>query len=624
MVIPNILKPRFSLPALSGLILITGLMALSAAQAQTIPVRPRIASDVIVDPLVIINVDDDLPIFIRATPAAPLDPKKDAARLMRQATFGATRDAINAAMALGPAAWVEAEFAKPIVSHVTTVKADPRLIPDPWAVTMPSLWKQYFEGNDQLRQRVGYALLQIFVVSMNNNAVLDAPCGAAAYADIMNLHAFGNVRNLLKDVSLSPVMGEYLSMKESAKADPILGTQPDENYAREVMQLFSVGTVMLNNDGSTKLGPDGNPIPTYTEDTVKDMAKALSGWTFAGQDQNNQYRWIYPDLWDPDPVIRTNKACAAWSSPMQPWTGTRYRSADDTRNITGQPHDAGAKTLLVYPGAPYSNLPAGQTAQTDLENVIDNLFNHPNVGPFLSKQLIQRLVTSNPSPQYIGRVAAKFNNNGSGVRGDMKAVLRAILLDSEARNLTIAGRATYGKLTEPVVRFVQLHRAFNGKRADGYYDFWDFGAPTALNQSPMHAPSVFNFYHPTFTPAGPLALTNLVGPEFEITNASSVAGFADFSKWGIIGGFDHGSSDTGNRILPDYSYYINLANTPQQLIDELDWVLCANGMSSTFKSALVTSVGKVVNTNNIPAQNLERLNMALWLIINSPDYSVQK
>jgi hypothetical protein len=206
----------------------------------------------------------------------------------------------------------------------------------------------------------------------------------------------------------------------------------------------------------------------------------------------------------------------------------------------------------------------------------------------------------------------------------MKAVIRAILLDSEARNLTVAARATYGKLTEPVVRFVQLHRAFNAKRASGYYDMWDFGAPTALNQSPMHAPSVFNFYHPTYMPAGPLTQSNLVGPEFEITNASSVAGYADFSKWGIIGGFDHYSSTVGNRILPDYSYYINLASTPQQMVDELDWVLCANGMNSTFKAAVVQSVGKVVNANNIPAQNLERLNMALWLIINSPDYSVQK
>jgi uncharacterized protein (DUF1800 family) len=400
MVIMHTLKSRFSRPALSGLVLIASQLMAPFADAQTIPARPRLAADVIQDTLTVIYVDEDLPLFFRAPPAAPQDPKKDASRLMRQATFGANRDVINAVASQGPAAWIEAEFAKPITSHLTTVKADPRLVPDPWAVTMPSLWKQYFEGDDQLRQRIGYALMQIFVVSLNNNTVGDAPCGAAAYADLMNLHAFGNVRNLLKDVTMNPIMGEYLSMKESAKADPLLGTQPDENYAREVMQLFSIGTVMLNNDGSVKLDASGNAIPTYTEDTVKDFAKALSGWTFAGQNQTQPWRWLYPDIWDSDPNIRTQKACAAWSSPMQPWTGAAYRSADDKRNITGQPHDSGPKTLLLYPGAPYSSLPANQSAQTDLDNLIDNVFNHPNVGPFLSRQLIQRLVTSNPTPQY--------------------------------------------------------------------------------------------------------------------------------------------------------------------------------------------------------------------------------
>jgi hypothetical protein len=276
--------------------------------------------------------------------------------------------------------------------------------------------------------------------------------------------------------------------------------------------------------------------------------------------------------------------------------------------------------LLVYAGAPYSTLPPNQSPMTDLDNVIENIFNHPNVGPFLAKRLIQRLVTSNPSPQYIQRVALKFNNNGSGVRGDMKAVISAILLDSEARNLTVAGQPTYGKLTEPVVRFVQLHRAFNATRANGYYDLWDFGAPSALNQSPLHAPSVFNFYHPDFTPAGPLQATNLVGPEFEITNASSVAGFSDFSKWGIINGFDHYDTlNPGHQVLPDYSYYLGIVGTPQALIDELDIVLCAGGMNAAYKAQVVQSVTAV------PAsQGLERVNLALWLIINSPDYSVQK
>jgi uncharacterized protein (DUF1800 family) len=589
--------------------------------------KPSFTADLAGAYVVTLVVNDGLqssaPASVTITAAGATDPRRDAARFLRQATFGATRAAIDALVTQGYAAWLEEQFAKPATSHLATVRADPNLPANPWAVTMPSVWKQFFEGEDQLRQRVGFALSQIFVVSLNNDRVLSAPCGPAAYLDLLNRGAFGNARDLLKDITLNPAMGEYLSMKESAKADPVLQTQPDENYAREVMQLFSVGTVMLNLDGSTKLDGLGKPIPTYTEDTVKGFAKALSGWTYAGQDQSNPWRWLYPDIWDPDDNIRTQKACPAWSSPMQPWTGN-YRSVDDKRTIVGPAHDTGSKQLLVYAGARYSTLPANQSPQADLENVIDNVFNHPNVGPFLSRQLIMRLVTSNPSPQYVARVATRFNDNGSGVRGDMKAVVRAILLDSEARSLSAAGAPSFGKLTEPVVRFVQLHRAFAAKRANGYYDIWDLGAPAFLNQSPLHAPSVFNFYHPDYAPAGPVSRSGLVGPEFEITNASSVAGFADFSRWGIINGFDHYNSDAGRRILPDYGYYLALTATPTQLVDELDLVLCAAGMNAALKAQIAQAVGKVFWSGNPSGQALERLNMALWLVINSPDYSVQK
>jgi hypothetical protein len=262
---------------------------------------------------------------------------------------------------------------------------------------------------------------------------------------------------------------------------------------------------------------------------------------------------------------------------------------------------------------------------SSLENLIDNVFHHPNVGPFLAKQLIQRLVTSNPAPAYIDRVVQKFNDNGQGVRGDLKAVIRAILLDNEARSAAIARQPSYGKLTEPVIRFVQMHRAFNATRPNGYRGLYDFSASTELNQNPLRAPSVFNFYPPDYSPAGPLAQNGLLGPEFAITDSTSVAGFADFSKWGIIGGFDHSSSTPGNRMIPDTSFYLALASSPQELIDELDLLLCAGGMNATFKAQVVSSVSKVKIANPITAaQRAERLNMALWLIINSPDYSVQK
>lgn len=548
-----------------------------------------------------------------------------AARFLRQTTFGYNRDAIVGLMNQGYSAWLEEQFAKPAVSHLSTVQADPDRIAKPWDVMMPSIWKQYFEGEDQLRQRVAFALSQIFVISLSNATINDAPCGAAAYLDILNTQAFGNVRPLLRDVTLNAAMGEYLSMKESAKGDPVLQTQPDENYARELMQLFSIGLWMLNDDGTRKLDGNGQPIPTYSEDTVKNFAKVLSGWTFAGQNQNDPSRWLNPDLWDADPAIRAAKSCAAWGAPMAPWTEV-YRSADNKRYLSGPAHDTGPKTLLAYAGAPHTDIAEYRYGDSladyvrgSLEKAIDNVFNHPNVGPFLVRQLIQRLVTSNPSPAYIERVVQKFNNDGSGVRGDMKAVLRAILLDPEARNSATAKLPSYGKLSEPAIRFVQMHRAFNARRPNGYHGLWDFSAPTALNQNPLRAPSVFNFFHPDYVPSGPLSQNGLLGPEFEITDASSVAGYAAFSKYAMIGGFDHSSSTPGNRMLPDYSFHLALTGTPQTLIDELDLLLCAGGMSAEFKKQLVQSVGKVASS-----QRDERLNMALWLIINSPDYSVQK
>jgi hypothetical protein len=323
------------------------------------------------------------------------------------------------------------------------------------------------------------------------------------------------------------------------------------------------------------------------------------------------------------------KACPAWSTPMEPWA-TAFNSADNARIIPGPAHDTGAKQLLAYLGAPYSTLPAGQSARNDLENALDNLFFHPNVGPFLAKQLIQRLVTSNPSPAYVLRVARKFNDNGSGVRGDMKAVVRAILLDSEARSLAVAGQPAFGKLTEPAVRFVAYHRAFHGRRASGYYDLYDLSSPDDLGQNPLKAPSVFNFYHPDYSPAGPLTDARLVGPEFEITNASTISGFAEFANVNFIMGFEnYRSDDPGRRIMPDYTEYLPLTDNPAQLIDALELVLCAGCLNPAFKAQLVDAIGKV-NWGNPSAPDRaeylrqEKLHAALWQIINSPDYSVQK
>jgi uncharacterized protein (DUF1800 family) len=551
-------------------------------------------------------------------------PQADAARLLAQATFGATQAEITRVAGLTPLAYLEEQFALAATSHLNTVRNDPLYPSAPYAVAMPSIWKQYFEANDQLRQRVVFALSQIMVISMNNNTLGDQACAVGSYLDMLGTHAFGNFKDLLKGIVLHPAMGEYLDLKGSAKADPVLNSIPNENFARELMQLFSIGTVMLNQDGSVQFA-NGKAVPTYSENTVKEVSRALSGWNFAGLEQSKPWRWLYPDIPYPSDAATAAKACTAWSTPMEPWTAT-YRANDDIRDITGGAHDTGAKTLLSYPGSSmYSEtVAAGRTPMQDVDSVVDNVFNHPNVGPFIGEQLIQRLVMSNPTGAYVSRVAAAFNNNGSGVRGDMKAVLRAILLDPEARLARTAQPNGYGKLREPVLRFTHLHRAFGARMAGGYYSpIYDLTSSDSLGQNPLRAPSVFNFYHPDHSPAGPLAQNDLFGPEFEITNSATIAGFMDFSKYGIVGGFNTGDSDPNRRMLPDYSAYTALANDPPALVNALNILLMAGGMSGQFRNQLIDVATKLTDSN-ATTQSTERVKTLIWLILNSPEYSIQK
>ncbi len=548
-----------------------------------------------------------------------------AARLLARGTFGSTRNEILRVARIGADAWLSEQFAMPATSFTGYVQ--PMLLGgmEQWEVNSPAIWRQLMQGNDQLRLRTMYALSQILVVSMENNTVQDAYCGPTSYLDLLATHAFGNFGDLLKGVALNPVMGEYLNAKGSAKTDPVTGQIPNENFARELLQLFSIGTVMLNQDGSVIKDGLGKPIPTYDQAEVQGFAKAISGWTFAGQDQATPWRWLYPDIWNSDHVIKVQKACPAWSQPMQPWL-TAYRSADDTRTIAGPAHDATAKQLLSYPGAVFSMLPASQTPQQDIDQAIANIFNHPNVGPFIGRQLIQRLVTSSPSPAYVARVAAAFNNNGSGVRGDMKAVLRAILRDPEAVGLSFTRHPKWGKLREPVIRFVQAHRAFNGivNNAQQYYEIWELTGSDSLSQDVLRAPSVFNFYSPRYAPSAAFGADGSSAPEFQITTTDSVAGYADFSKWGIIGGFR--SWDAGAVpsywIKPDYSYYTGIAADATRLVDELDLVLAEGMLDPAFKSALVASIAKIGNAS--AGDREERFKTALWQILNTPDGLVQK
>ncbi len=389
--------------------------------------------------------------------------------------------------------------------------------------------------------------------------------------------AFTNYRQIMQDVTLSPAMGHWLDMVNNGKPNISKGDHANENYAREFMQLFTIGTSQLNPDGSFQLDSSGKQIATYTQDTVEAFARAYTGWTYpvapgaTQQTYNPQY-----------------------------WTGAMV--AVDSN------HDTGAKQLLTYSGAPGGGaLPAGQAAAQDLQGAMDNVFNHPNVGPFISRELIQHLVTSNPSPAYIQRVASVFNDNGAGVRGDMKSVITAILMDSEARRgddpATAVG--TDGHLQEPILYITGLLRAF-GATSDGsnlgYYG-------NGMGQEALYAPSVFNFYSPNFVIPG----TTTFGPEFQIlTTATSL------NRVNWVNNFVYGSLGSGTTV--NFSSYATQAANPSALLASLNTLMLHGSMSADMQSTILTAM------QTVPAgskQGMQEAQAAIYLIGTSSQYQVQ-
>lgn len=375
-------------------------------------------------------------------------------------------------------------------------------------------------GDDQLRQRVVYALSQIMVVSENGGLSNEA-AGLAYYYDLLGIHAFGNFRELMQAVTLNPSVGVYLSMLGNEKPNTALNIRPDENYARELMQLFTIGLVELNIDGSV-VTQGSQPVPTYNREIIEGFAHVFTGWTFASS----------PRFENP----RRNLL-----EPMQAFEDF---------------HDQGEKKLL-------NNvvLPANQTAQQDLDDALDNIFAHDNVAPFISKQLIQRLVTANPSPAYVARVARVFNNNGVGTKGDMRAVIKAILLDSEARG------SNNGKLVEPLNRLIRLWRAYGASADNGRYIFpnpEDF-----FGQAPLRSPSVFNFYSPSYAPSGELTEAGLVSPEMEITNETTVASTNDILAIAVFSFNTSNPDGESTAISIDFSEHLDVSSDATALLGEV-------------------------------------------------------
>jgi uncharacterized protein (DUF1800 family)/ribosomal protein L35AE/L33A len=511
-----------------------------------------------------------------------------AARLLMQGTFGATLSTVNNAAVQTYDGWFASQAAaasKPIAPRVPVQNID---------------WKKFWFTNavqepDQLRQRMAFALSEILVVSTNGGPLYGMDAGVATYHDMLSRNALGNFRTLLEDVTLSPAMGRYLSHFRNNKFDPVTGVHADENYAREIMQLFSVGLVKLNPDGTVQVGSDGIPLPTYDQSDVTHLANVFTGWASAPLTHTGEDAWIYDvDLLHPMVAYANH-------------------------------HDTGAKTIIGG-----VQIPAGGTAASDMKIALDTLFNHPNVGPFISRQLIQRLVTSNPSPAYVQRVAQVFNDNGQGTRGDLLAVAKAILTDAEART---PGGAGYGKLREPLIRLVGLWRAFGAHDSNNLFEESDvlIYGPTTFAQMPLHSPSVFNFFRPEYRLPGPLTDAGLVTPEFQITNEATLALTANLlqqeayqyvdSRGTRHAGpnYDQSGQLGAGSVMLYTSEWENFAATPATLVDKLNLVFMAGQMPAAMRTTLIDYAA------GIPAdQPWARVVETTDLLVNSPQYAIQR
>lgn len=527
-----------------------------------------------------------------ARPAPEARPSsQDAARFLTQASFGAKSvDEIEALRAEGLPHWLWSQFSAPSTlqtSYLDSQKSREKEGKATEEMSYEAIWQQWLGGTDQLRARMSFALGQIVVIS--NIAPDIKPYAMSSYMDLLNRNAFGNYRTLLGEVALHPAMGYYLNMIESEKDDAAKGIHPNENFAREVLQLFSIGLVELNADGSAKIGSNGKPIPTFGETEVKGFAMAFSGWTFASQNpaQPNEFH-------NADENLNSN-----WTTPMKAFASM---------------HSPEPKKLLGN-----VTLAGGQSPEKDLNDALDNIFNHPNVGPFIGRQLIQKMVTSNPSPTYIQRVAAVFANNGANVRGDLNAVVQAVLLDPEAR-ATTAQAAHCGKQREPVIRFATFLRALGAKSQNGinsihYLD----GADQALGQSPLLSPSVFNFFSPNFRQPGAVAKAGLYSPEFQITTETSVVGSLNFFATFFN---DEGYGSDASRLKLDLSPLMALAAIPTALVDRLDALFFMHQMSASTRARLTQMITALPGASNDDRNR--RVKAALIVTAISPDFVIQK
>jgi uncharacterized protein (DUF1800 family) len=546
-------------------------------------------------------------------PVVDLPPSRaDAARFLSQATMGPTEADIGRVVSLGYRGWVDEQLARPATSHRTyweardaaiRAAAAPGTMVDTRDQVIESFWKQAVTGEDQLRQRMVWALAQIFVISMADDVVGNNPRAVAAWLDMLGDKGLSNYRELLESVSLHPMMGVYLTHLRNQKADPRSGRVPDENYAREVMQLFSIGLVELNEDGSPRL-VGGNTVDTYGSADVSGIARVFTGWSWTcpdGPDNNCFSQGNVGGVSDPDRTFKPMIGYAQYHSPE-------------------------AKSFLG------TTIPA-QTGRIDpeasLRVALDTLANHPNVGPFIGRQLIQRLVTSNPSPTYVRDISRVWANNGSGVRGDLKAVVRAILRHPEAR---AASTDSSGKLREPVLRMTAMLRALGATSDTGWWRVGNTDNPgTSLGQTPMRSPSVFNYYRPGYVAPGTAsAARGLAAPELQIAHETSAAGYVNFMRDAVSQGVGASNTIAGvtrRDIQFDWTAELAVAADAAALVDRVFGRLLPNmPPPAALRSEIVAAVGSIVvpTTGSTATALRNRVHAAVLLTLVSPEFQVQR
>ena len=521
--------------------------------------------------------------------------RKEAARLLTQASFGPRANEIEQVAEFlannNVTAWIDAQVNKPITLHYPVAEqlsSDNEVLSgaSDRPMRMDAWWRASLLGEDQLRQRIAFALSQLFVIS-ENSQLGNFQIEIANYYDLLLGHAFGNYRELMEDVTKSPVMGLYLSMMGNEKPQPDLNIRPDENFARELMQLFNIGLNEMNIDGSLKLDLQGQAIPTYNQETIEAYAHVFTGWHFAGKTELN-WNFFFANY--------------DFLTPME---------------LVDSFHDQDSKILLNG-----YMVPSGTQGETALDIALDSLFMHPNMPPFVAKHMIQHLVTSNPSSEYVARVASAFEDNGEGVRGNMLAVVTAVMIDSEAREPEYYSQAHYGKVKQPLIRTTQILRALIPEQVVVTEDELLFRELVSIQdftaQSPLGAPSVFNFFLPDHQVNGELLSLGMVTPEFQIITTNNVVRNSNFFAYFL---YSTQGKHFRERLNIDFTAYeLKLDDNIEALIAHINFMLLQGNMSDDYAQVLRdydNQIAGVVTEN-------ERIRETLMLVFTSPQFAVQQ